>query len=246
MRYGHRYHQRITRTKRRHHRTTSLILLGGIIIILALSLRTHIDPKLLFGGFLLSLYRVVWAYVISLVLGIILGLLTVSSPVAENLLLPVMDLAQSFPTFAILPILIHYFGSSDVNVIIILVIAMLWPIVFNVITAVKEQRSDQLEASQVFGATGWRHFLYFRWPMLRPAAVTGSIVSWGQAWDTIVGAEIIAGVVGAGHYLGQLGDRGQSGLLALAIALYLLMIFVINQIVWLPLLHYYAKYQAES
>ncbi len=246
MRYNVRHHQRVSKLKRRRHRSTGLSVLGGIIIILLLSLRTHIDSKLLFGGFLLSLYRVTWAYFISLIVGVFLGLATVSTPWLEGLLLPVMDVAQSFPTFAILPILVHYFGRSNASVIAILVIAMLWPIVFNVITAVKEERADQAEAAKIFGAVGWRQFIYYRWLMLRPAVVTGSIVSWGQAWDTIVGAEIIAGVVGAGHYLGSLGDRGQGGLLALGIALYLLMIFAINQVIWLPLLHYYSRYQAES
>src|SRR5207253_8186363 len=102
----------------------------------------------------------------------------------------------------------------------------------------KEQRTDQYEAALIFGATGWRQFAYYRWPMLRPAVITGSIVSWGEAWDTIVGAEIIAGVVGAGHYLGALSSDNKGGLLALGIALYLLMIFAINQVIWLPLLHH--------
>ncbi len=246
MRYNHGLHARTPAPKRRRRSMASFALLGVIIVIMLASLRTPINAQLLFGGFVSSLYRVVVAYLISLVLGLVLGLITVANPALENILLPIMDLAQSFPTFALLPILVFHFGSSDISVIIILVVAMLWPIVFNVISGVKEQRQDQAEAAQIFGAHGWRYFIYFRWPMLRPAVVTGSIISWGQAWDTIVGAEIIAGVAGAGHYLGSLGGQGQGGLLALAIALYLLLIFAINQVFWLPLLHYYTKYQVES
>jgi ABC-type nitrate/sulfonate/bicarbonate transport system permease component len=82
--------------------------------------------------------------------------------------------------------------------------------------------------------------------MLRPWLVTSSIVSWGEAWDVIVGAEIIAGVAGAGRYLGDLGTTGHAQLLILGIAIYLFLIFAINQVVWLPLLHRYTKYQSES
>lgn len=246
MRYNHRYHAKARGLKHRNRRLASFALLGLIIVILVASLRTPLNGRELFGGFVSSLYRVTVGYFISLALGIGLGLLTVISPAFENLLLPVMDVAQSFPTFALLPILVYNFGHNDVSVILILVVAMVWPIVFNVIAGVKEQREDQAEAATVFGATGWKHFIYYRWPMLRPVVITGSIVSWGQAWDTIVGGEIIAGVAGAGHYLGSLGGNGQGGLLALGIAVYLLLIFAINQIVWLPLLHHYTKYQAES
>ena len=161
-------------------------------------------------------------------------------------MLPIIDLAQSFPTFAILPLLVFYFGHSRITVMTILVIAMLWPIVFSVITGIKEQRQDEAEAALIFGARGWRHFAFYLWPLLRPQIITGSIVSWGQAWDTIVGAEIIAGVMGAGHYLGNLGDQGHVSVLVLGILVYLFFIFAINQLFWLPLLHRYTKFTAES
>jgi ABC-type nitrate/sulfonate/bicarbonate transport system permease component len=196
--------------------------------------------------FITSLTAVTVAYLICLVLGVTIGLATASSPRAEAFLLPVIDLAQSFPTFAILPVLVYQFGHTPGSVITILVIAMIWPIVFSVISGVKEQRRDETEAAIVFGARGVRHFWYYLWPLLRPAVLTGSIISWGQAWDTIVGAEIIAGAAGAGHFLGNLGDQGHLPALALAIFLYLFLIFAINQLLWLPLLHRYTKYTVES
>jgi ABC-type nitrate/sulfonate/bicarbonate transport system permease component len=171
---------------------------------------------------------------------------TVISPRVETLVLPVVDLAQSFPTFAILPILVYRFGHTRITVMTILVIAMVWPIVFSVIGGIKEQREDEAEAATVFGATGWRRLAYYTWPLLRPQVITGSIISWGQAWDTIVGAEIIAGVVGAGHFLGNLGTTGNVRILSLGILIYLFLIFAMNQLFWLPLLHRYTKYTAES
>jgi ABC-type nitrate/sulfonate/bicarbonate transport system permease component len=246
MRYSHRYHQSLHSVKRsRHRRLTSLVYLGLAIVVMLGVFGTRLDARLFLGGFASSLGRVIAAYILSLVLAIILGLSSVSSPIVEAILVPVLDLAQSFPTFAILPILVFYFGSSSISVVLILTIAMLWPIVFSVIGGVKDERVDQAEAAKLFGARGWRHFVYYRWPMLRPHVMTGSIVSWGQAWDTIVGAEIIAGVAGAGHYLGTLGTAGNTKLLMLGILVYLLFIFSINQLIWLPLLHTYTKYQAE-
>src|SRR5207302_11446990 len=141
---------------------------------------------------------------------------------------------QSFPTFAVLPVLVFYFGHTSISVIEILIIAMVWPIMFSIISGIKEERRDQAEAAKVFGAKGWRHLFYYRLPMLRPFIMTGSIVSWGQCWDMIVGAEIIAKVTGAGRFLGSLGENGHTGLLALGILVYLLLIFVINHLVWLP------------
>ncbi len=242
-----RYHRTVRHS--RHHQQlqwASFILLVVGIAILSLASRASLDTIAFFQFFLSSLVSVTLAYVACLILGLLLGLLAVASPRLEALLLPVIDLAQSFPTFALLPVLVYYFGHSRITVVIILVIAMIWPIVFSVIGGVKEQREDEAEAAELFGATGWRHLVFYLWPLLRPQIITGSIISWGQAWDTIVGAEIIAGVAGAGHYLGQIGEHGGVMLLSLAILVYLLLIFAINQVFWLPLLHHYTKYTTES
>ena len=242
------HYHRVVRHSRHHqnrHWASLALLLAGIAV---LSLASHgsLDTLTFLGEFANSLFSVTIAYVTCLALGILIGLAAVISPQIESILLPIIDLAQSFPTFAILPILVYRFGHSRITVITILVIAMIWPIVFSVIGGVKEQRRDETEAATLFGAHGWKHFAYYLWPLLRPQIVTGSIISWGQAWDTIVGAEIIAGVAGAGHYLGNIGNHGRVSVLALGIMVYLFFIFAINQLVWLPLLHRYTKYSVES
>ena len=242
------YH-RIVRHGRHHHShhwAAFLLLLVGIITLSFASTDRALNITTFLAAFANSLLTVTIAYIICLVVGLVLGLLTVASPKTEAVLLPIVDLAQSFPTFAILPVLVYRFGHSRITVTTILVIAMIWPIVFSVIAGVKEQRQDEAEAATIFGATGWRRLVFYLWPLLRPQIITGSIISWGQAWDTIVGAEIIAGVFGAGHYLGALGNRGDIQVLALGIFVYLFLIFAINQLFWLPLLHRYTKYTAES
>ncbi len=233
------------KSHRRLHLASLAFLLAAIAAVIFV-MRPSLNQGALLEGFGVSLARVIIAYFISLVLALILGLIAVSSTVIEAVLLPILDVAQSFPSFALLPLLVFYFGHTSLAVIIILVIAMIWPILFAVVGGVKEQRQDQYEAAKIFGARGWRLLTYFRLPMLRPAIMSGSIVSWGEAWDVIVGAEIIAGVAGAGRYLGDISQAGRGALLALGILTYLLLIFIINQAVWLPLLHRYTKYTSET
>jgi NitT/TauT family transport system permease protein len=242
------HYHRLVRHGRHHHRHhwPSLLLLVAGIAVLGLATRESFDTVAFMHQFVNSLTSVTIAYVICLVLGLAIGLLAVTSSKIEAIVLPIIDLAQSFPTFAILPVLVYQFGHSRITVVTILVIAMIWPIVFSVIGGIKEQRRDETEAAIIFGATGWRHLVYYLWPLLRPQIMTGSIISWGQAWDTVVGAEIIAGVAGAGSFLGAIGNQGRVPVLALGILLYLFFIFAINQLVWLPLLHRYTKHTAEN
>jgi len=73
-------------------------------------------------------------------------------------------------------------------------------------------------------------------PMAFPGLVTGSIVGLGDGWETIVGAEIIGISPGIGSFLNAASVRGDFTLLAYGIIAFLLFIFIINKIIWLPLL----------
>jgi len=222
------------------------LLLFTLLVTLSIVAKGSLDILEFLAAFGNSFVSVITAFVICLIGGTLIGMLAVLTPWLEKLLLPIIDLAQSFPTFALVPLLVVRFGHSRVAVIAILVIQMIWPMVFSVIGGMKNRRQDENEAANLFGAKGWRHAVFYLWPQLRPQIITGSVISWGEAWDTIVGAEIIAGISGAGSYLGNISSHGNIGLLSLGIVVYLYLIFIINQLFWLPLLHRYTKHTVES
>lgn len=209
---------------------------------------SSLDPYQIFVGFLVSLWRTGAAYIVSLVLSIILALVITTNRAVENVLLPVFDVLQSFPSFALFPVLVHALqGSPEIVIISVLIITMLWPILFTLIAAIKNRREDLEEAATVFGATGWRRLTTFTLPALRPALVTGSIVGWGEGWEFIIGAELLVKVpTGIGAYLGRLGDAGQNGLLSLGIVFLMLFLYIVNRLIWLPLLHRSTQYESES
>ncbi len=241
------YHRLVRHSQHhhRHHWIAFSLLVGGIAVLSLASADHPLDTLGFLRAFSGSFFIVVVAYILSLIIGVILGLATMASPKIEAVALPIVDLAQNLPTFAILPLMVYWFGQTPLVVITILVLAMIWPIIFSVVEGIKGQRQDIAEAATVFGATGWQRWTHYLWPWLRPQVIAGSVVSWGLAWETIVAAEIIAGVFGAGYYLGALGDGGNVQALALGVFIYMFLIFAINQLFWLPLLHRYSKYTAR-
>src|SRR4051794_36979445 len=66
----------------------------------------HLSLDQFFVGFLYSLTRTTIAYVFALVIALALALLTTSSRWVENLMLPILDVMQSFPSFALFPVLL--------------------------------------------------------------------------------------------------------------------------------------------
>ncbi len=249
MRYNHRLHRQAVQHHPKHHRhqrLTSLLVILGLIIVLAALSRYHaINYTKFYSGFALSLGRVITSYIFATLLAIVLALIATKNHYLESILLPILDVAQSFPSLALLPLLISFFGRNSIAVILILITVMVWPITFSMIGFIKTQRQDLSEAATIYGATGTKRLLHFTLPALVPALLTGSIVAWGEAWDSLVGAEIISSVRGVGTYLGTISAAGDITILLLAITLYLLLIFILNELIWMPLLKYSTRYQAE-
>ena len=193
---------------------------------------------------LYSTIRLIIAFFISVVLAIVLGL-SLSKGKLGDFFLPVFDVLQSFPSFAVLPLAVHYFGKSDLTVISFLVITIIWPVLFAVISSLKLVKAEWEEAAQIYGATGVKRFFHFALPLSYPGLITGSIVGLGEGWEAVVGAEIIVGL--GNHGLGNFFlEHGETGKVALfGVFALLLFIFAMNKIIWLPLLEKSHKLLSE-
>lgn len=243
MRYTHSF--RLIR-RRKHTVKISLIITGVLLILILVLGFTTLDASKFFSGFLESLVRVVIAYFVSLILAITIALIVNSSKMIENVSVPVLDVLQSFPSFALFPLLALWFGRTSLVTIIILVITMIWPILFTILSAQKTLRADLLEAAKAFGAVKEKYFVYVLFPLMFPAIITGSIVAWGEAWEAIIAAEIIVNVPGVGTYLAQTGESLNSQILLIGIVLLLMLLFILNKYIWLPLLNLSTKYQSDA
>lgn len=242
MRYTHNI--RIIR-KRKHALKISLIFSLLLLVLILFVGFTTLDARQFFGGFVESLTRVCISYLITLIASLVLMLFVTSSNKIESISLPILDVLQSFPSFALFPLFVVWFGKTAIVTIFILIITMIWPILFTLLTAQKQIQQDLSEAAKLYGATGWKYTRYVLLPLLFPAIITGSLISWGEAWEAIIAAEIIVGVPGVGTYLAQSGQSNQTHILIIGILILLLILFLVNKYVWLSLLNMSTRYQQE-
>lgn len=230
--------------KRWHVLATIFIVLLPFLFV-AFVLPLSVDQKKLFiQDLLLSSMRLGVGYVISVILAIIFALFLTRGKVGA-FFLPFFDVMQSFPTFAMLPLVIRYFGASNVTVIIFLVFTMIWPILFAIISAQKLVKDEWNEAADIYGAKGWRRLIHYYLPLSYPGLIVGSIVGLGEGWEAVVGAEIIVGIEsgGLGAFFNHNGDS--TSIVLFGVFALLLCIFVINKLIWLPLLEKSHKLLSE-
>jgi len=128
-----------------------------------------------------------------------------------------------------------FWGATNTTVIVFLVLTIIWPIFFSVVSAMKMVKHEWEEAAQIMDLKGWHFFKYFLMPISIPSLITGSIIGLGEGWEALVATEIIVGVQsGLGNFFNSYSTNVQ--VTAFGILGLLVLIFSINKIIWLPLL----------
>ena len=220
---------------RRWHSVLVLVILAVLFgFFYYLSRVSEQDPSVILSDVVSSLARMVIGYVISAILGFFLAVLLYKNR-SSTLLLPLFDVAQSFPTFAALPIAVMFWGPNEFTVIFFLVFTMVWPIFFTIISSLKLVHQEWEEAMQISGIRGMRYIWKFLVPVSVPALITGSIIALGDAWEALIATEIIVGIKsGFGPFFKAFSTNPR--VTTFGIVGLLIIVFAINKLVWLPLL----------
>jgi ABC-type nitrate/sulfonate/bicarbonate transport system permease component len=227
-------HHRIVYKKKWHIFATLFVIVVPVVFLVLFSKIAHITTQTLFFNIGASLIRLLIAFVISVSLGWALAVAFYKGKVSV-IALPVFDVLQSIPSFAALPFAVMYWGKSTGTVVFFLVLAMIWPIIFSIISSLKLIKSDYEEAATIYGLKGWKRIRYFLFPASVPGLITGTIIGLGEAWEAIIATEMIVGMPsGLGSFFQRFSQDPRItgfGILGL-----LLIIFSINKLFLLPLL----------
>jgi len=217
---------------------TSVLLLAVIILIIS-----GFQVPLFFGAFLVSLLRILVAYVVAVMLGVVVAFLFWKIQFLKKFFVPILEGMQSFPALLLLPLAAMWFGFNNFAIIFFLVFLIIWPIIFSAYTALESMPRDWQEAAKVFGATGIKKIIYLILPTMFPGIVTGSVIGWGSGWNAIVAAEILTAAdisirPGIGTGLWELAKSDKPAWVLLSgIAVFLIIIITFNKFIWRPLLN---------
>src|SRR5579875_3050651 len=206
-----------------------------------------------------SFYRMLIAYVFSLLFAIAYGLNAAASPRRERFLIPAIDIAQSVPVVGFFPAAIYFFVALfngtrlgvELAAIFLIFTSQAWNLALGVYEAVKTIPQDSLEALDSFGVSGWLRLRRLYLPAAVPKLVYNSILSWVAGWYFLIACEVIA--VGPAHYrlpglgsfLMEAADKGRTGELLAGLAMLLVIILLMDVFVWQPLSEWSQKFRYE-
>lgn len=217
-----------------------------------------LTPEQIGLALLATFLRLLIAYAFALLFSIPLAILVERNALAERILLPVFDIAQSVPVLAFFPIIILLFvrvGFLEGAAVFIIFVSMLWNIVFSLVGGLKVIPSDIKAAAQVFDIKGISYLKQILIPAVVPYLVTGSLLAWAQGWNIVIVAEVLhtylpggtanQDLFGIGNVLVKASAGGENGTFVIAILVMVAAIALINFFVWQKLLHYAERFKFE-
>jgi NitT/TauT family transport system permease protein len=243
-----------------------LLLIAGIVASqggvhagsfpsLSLVLSTEANVLVALG---VSFLRVWYVYVICAAIGLPLGIVISLNFRLYDAVSPVLEVISSIPAPILLPaiVLIPVLGqASEAVAALVIMLAIIWYIIFNVMAGVRTLPSDIKDLPGVFKVgrfSAWRHVYV---PGALTGFVTGSITAIGGAWNALIIAEYFSTYNPSTHastLVTQVGtgigktiviatNKGDLLTLFLAVLSMTVLIVLFNLTVWRRVYHYVTK-----
>jgi NitT/TauT family transport system permease protein len=213
---------------------------------------------------LYSLYtvgRLFAAYVTCVAISLICAVFAVTKKSFARYFYPLYDLGRSIPYLAVfLPLFVTLHGSLSAGIsqeiasFILLMLAMVWYLLFNVVTAARALPTELTEVSAVFGVKGWKRVTDIILPAVLPAFITGSLLAWGGGWNVVIYSEYVNLAGQSAPYvlpgLGYLLDNAAYVLGDISLVIFFLFIMsgiviLLERLVWRRLLRRVERFGVE-
>ncbi|MCJ8507036.1 ABC transporter permease subunit [Rhizobium lemnae] len=148
-----------------------------------------------------SLGRVLAALLVSIAIGLPVGILISTSRVARGILDPLVEFLRPLPPLAYLPLIIIWAGIGEASKVTVIALSMLPPIILSTSAGVRAVPQDFINAARSFGASRSQILLSVIAPASTPSILTGIRIALGTGWSTLVAAELIAASRGLGFMI---------------------------------------------
>ncbi len=201
----------------------------------ATSLVSGFQDGSIIGASLVSLQRLAIGYAISLVIGVILGLLIGRSRLASETVGSLVLGLQALPSICWLPLAILWFGLTEQAIIFVVIMGALFSITLGVEAGVKNTPPLYLKAARNMGARGIALSTEVVLPAALPAIISGLKQGWSFAWRSLMAAELLYATLSLGNLLENARNLDD---IATVVAVMLVIIaigVIINNLIFAPL-----------
>ena len=149
---------------------------------------------------LMSLQRILFGFIVAIVVGVPLGLIIGRYPRMSDLFMPAIEVLRPIPAIAWVPMSIMLWPNNEASIVFITFIGAFFPILLNTVHGVNSMDGVLVRAGRCLGAGEVQLFRHVILPGALPHIFTGLAVGMGVAWVSLIAAEMISGQYGVGYY----------------------------------------------
>ena len=153
--------------------------------------------------------EVLAGFLLGSLLGAFVGYLLGMSPTAEFALSPYILALQIAPKVAFAPLFILWMGFTVYPKILVAILIVFFPVMVNVLTAIRGVDPDLINLARAFKATRAQIFWKIEFPASLPPMFAGLRIGSTLAVVGVVVGELVGGNVGLGYLLELRGRPGQ-------------------------------------
>ena len=170
----------------------------------------YIQNQNLWGNMMNTLTLIIVASLLSIVIGVPLGILMAKSSIAQKIIQPILDFMQTMPAFVYLIPAVSFFGIGMVPGVFASVIFALPPIVRFTNLGIRQVPEELVEAADSFGSTAWQKLYKVELPNAQSTIMAGVNQTVLLALSMVVTASMI-GAPGLGTNVLTALQRGKVG-----------------------------------
>lgn len=183
-------------------------------------------------GIAVSMERVVIGFMISIVLGVLLGMILAWSKFLEDTLGHLVLSLQSLPSVCWLPIAILWFGLHESAIIFVTVMGSMLAVTQATKAGFDNVPRILTMAGRNLGAKGPQLFWHVLLPASFPYLLDGLRQGWAFAWRSLVQGEMLYGALGLGQLLNEGRDLDDINKVAAIMVLIALLGYVVDGILF--------------
>src|SRR5262245_32731791 len=242
------------------------LILGGLDVVREVRQppRSHVEIDLdstfaLLRYTFYSLSRGLIAYALSLAFTLTVGYWAAKDPVAERVLVPMLDVLQSIPVLSFLPGLVlaliaifpHNIGL-ELAAILMIFTGQVWNMTFSYMHSLKSVPPDLREAAAIFRFNWWQKLRWLELPYAALGLVWNSMMSMAGGWFFLTVCESFRlrdddyRLPGLGSYVSAAVDQGRLDAMVWAWLAMVGMIVLLDQFLWRPVVVWAQKFRIEE
>ena len=168
---------------------------------------TAVDGTLL-KATVITMRRLVVGYLIGLIVGLPLGLLTARWKLFGDTIGTMALGLQTLPSVCWVPLALLWFGQTEAAMLFVVIMGTLWSVVIATETGVRNVPPIYRRAALTMGSKRLHMWFKVILPSALPFIVSGMKQGWAFAWRSLMAAEIFVTIL-TGFGLGQLLHYGR-------------------------------------